>query len=93
MQKLNRTATLSLATIAATIAMTNVAAAQVNVPKPTYKFEKCYGVAKAGMNDCFSAGNACGATSKVDKERDAWIYVPVGTCKKITGGSTAPSKS
>jgi uncharacterized membrane protein len=79
--------------MAATIALTAVAAeAQVNVPKPTYKFEKCYGVAKAGMNDCFSAGNACGSTSKVDNERDAWVYVPVGICKKLTGGSTGPAK-
>jgi uncharacterized membrane protein len=93
MTSLSRTATISLATVAASIALVAAADAQVNVPKPSYKFEKCYGIAKAGQNDCFSAGNACGATSKVDNERNAWIYVPAGTCKKITGGSTAPSKN
>lgn len=92
MTKMTAKTTLSLAAFAASIALASAADAQVNVPKPSYKFEKCYGVAKAGQNDCFSAGNACGATSKVDNERDAWIYVPAGTCKKITGGSTAPSK-
>jgi uncharacterized membrane protein len=82
---------LSLAGLAASIALGSVAAnAQVNVSKPSYKFEKCYGVAKAGHNDCFSAGNACGNTSKVDNERDAWVYVPAGVCKKLTGGSLAP---
>jgi uncharacterized membrane protein len=84
--------TLSLATIAASIALSCAADAQVNVPKPSYKFEKCYGVAKAGQNDCFGTSNACGATSTTDNQRDAWIYVPAGTCKKITGGSTAPDK-
>jgi uncharacterized membrane protein len=93
MTKLTAKNTLSLAAVAASIALTSAANAQVNVPKPSYKFEKCYGVAKAGQNDCFGKSNACGATSKVDNERDAWIYVPAGTCKKITGGSSAPSKS
>lgn len=71
----------------------NAAHGQVNVPKPTYKFEKCYGVVKAGENDCFGPANACGGTSKADRQADAWIYVPAGTCKKIAGGSTAPVKS
>ena len=59
---------------------------------PKYKFEKCYGVAKAGHNDCASAGNnSCAGTSKADNERAAWIFVPAGTCGKIKGGSTSAS--
>lgn len=64
--------------------------AQVHPEKPTYKYEKCYGVAKAGMNDCFHAGNSCAGTAKRDGEAGAWIYVPQGTCRKIIGGSLAP---
>jgi len=66
--------------------------AQVNVPKPSYKFEKCYGIVKAGQNDCFSPGLVCGGTAKTDNEPGAWIYVPAGTCKKIVGGSLAPKE-
>lgn len=66
--------------------------AQTNVPKPTYPFEKCYGVVKAGHNDCFGQGNACGGTSKKDNDPQAWIYVPKGTCNKITGGRLSPPK-
>jgi uncharacterized membrane protein len=66
--------------------------AQVNVPKPTYPYEKCYGIAKAGENDCFGQGNSCGGTSKKDRDPQAWIYVPVGTCKKIVGGKLSPSR-
>ncbi|MEQ1753131.1 MAG: DUF2282 domain-containing protein [Micropepsaceae bacterium] len=57
---------------------------------PSYKFEKCYGIAKAGHNDCASQGNnSCAGTSKRDNERSAWIFVPAGTCSKIVGANLA----
>ena len=68
------------------------AEAQVNVPKPRYPYEKCYGIAKAGENDCFGQGNSCGGTSKKNRDPQAWIYVPVGTCKKIAGGKLSPTR-
>ena len=52
--------------------------------------EKCYGIAKAGKNDCKTAAAACAGMSKTDGQADAWIYVPVGTCEKIVGGSLTP---
>jgi uncharacterized membrane protein len=43
--------------------------------------EKCYGIAKAGHNDCASTGNtSCAGTAKADYEKAAWAYVPKGTC-------------
>ena len=48
--------------------------------------EKCSGISKAGKNDCGSAGNSCAGTTKADREKDAWIAVPKGTCEKIAGG-------
>jgi uncharacterized membrane protein len=56
--------------------------------KPDFKFEKCYGVVKAGSNDCQTATSSCAGTSKRDGQADAWIYLPAGTCGKIVGGST-----
>jgi len=53
--------------------------------------EKCYGVAKAGKNDCQTATSSCAGTSKMDDQKDAFIAVPTGTCSKIAGGSTTPS--
>ena len=44
-------------------------------------FEKCYGVSKAGGNDCASEGaNSCAGTSKVDYDTMAWKLVKTGTC-------------
>ena len=67
--------------------------AQKPVPAPTaFKTEKCYGVAKAGKNDCASAGNnSCGGTSKANGDKKAWIYVPAGYCERIVGGSVKPT--
>jgi len=48
--------------------------------------EKCYGVAKAGMNDCQTHASSCAGTSKTDRQKDAWITVPKGTCERIVGG-------
>lgn len=56
-------------------------------PKPKFEAEKCYGIAKAGKNDCQTAVSACAGTSKKDNQADAWIYVPTGTCDRIVGSS------
>ena len=51
--------------------------------------EKCYGIVKAGKNDCQTATSACAGTSAKDGQKDAWIYIPKGSCEKIVGGSLA----
>ena len=58
--------------------------------QPNYSFEKCYGVAKAAQNDCQTATHSCAGTATKDSQPDSWVYVPAGTCGKLTGGSTAP---
>lgn len=55
--------------------------------------EKCYGVSKAGKNDCQTASSSCAGTSKKDAQTDAWLSVPKGTCEKIAGGRLTPGKS
>jgi uncharacterized membrane protein len=72
---------------ALSLALAAVAKAQTHPEKPTYKFEKCYGVAKAGQNDCYTSTHACGHVSKVDGDPASWIYLPAGTCQKIVGAS------
>ncbi len=50
--------------------------------------EKCYGVAKAGKNDCAAGpGTSCAGTSTSDGQGNAWIYLPAGTCEKLVNGS------
>jgi uncharacterized membrane protein len=54
------------------------------------KPEKCYGIVKAGKNDCQTSSGACAGTTKNDAQPDAWVYLPKGTCEKIVGGSLKP---
>jgi len=46
--------------------------------------EKCYGVAKAGKNDCAAGpGTSCAGTSAVDYQGNSWALVPRGTCETM----------
>jgi uncharacterized membrane protein len=49
--------------------------------------EKCFGVAKAGKNDCQTNTSSCAGTSTSDAQGDAWVFVPAGLCEKLVGGS------
>lgn len=77
--------------LAAAIILPGVALGQAGpVPSPTFTAEKCYGIAKAGANDCASSGsNSCAGTSRVDADPAAWVYVPEGYCERIVGGTLA----
>lgn len=56
--------------------------------------EKCYGVVRAGLNDCATATSSCAGSSTKDAQPDAFIFVPQGLCEKLVGGSlTADKKS
>lgn len=79
----------ALATVCAVSANTALAA------EAKVKKEKCYGVAKAGQNDCASANgsHSCAGQAKLDKDGNEWKYVAKGTCEKAGGmlkaGATA----
>lgn len=49
--------------------------------------EKCYGIAKAGQNDCANLGktHSCAGQAKTDNAPDEWKYVAKGTCKDMKG--------
>lgn len=56
--------------------------------------EKCYGIAKAGQNDCANASgsHSCAGQAKTDKAPDEWKFVAKGTCEKEGGKTAAPKK-
>ncbi len=62
--------------------------AGTTLPANAADMDKCYGVVKAGKNDCQTANSSCAGTSTKDGQKDAWMYVPKGTCEKLVGGST-----
>lgn len=78
--------------LAAAIIAPSVSMAQGGpAPTPSFKAEKCYGLARAGQNDCASTGNnSCAGTSRANADPRAWIYTPAGYCQRLVGGSLKP---
>lgn len=83
-----KTKTFIAATILAAIQTPN-ASAHLE-PKADDGMEKCYGVVKAGKNECASKANkhSCATTAETDGDPNEWIKMPEGLCDKIVGGST-----
>lgn len=56
-------------------------------PASAQEKEKCFGIAKAGQNDCASIFNthSCAGQSKVDMDKTEWKFVAKGTCKSLKG--------
>lgn len=77
-QSLIRAALVSVVALGA-VAQTAVAADEAK--------EKCFGVAKAGANDCASASgsHSCAGQSKKDGDPSDWKYVAKGSCQKLGG--------
>lgn len=83
-----KTTTMLASAVAVAVSLAAATAANAGpAAKPGYDNEKCYGISKAGANDCQTATHSCAGTSTADGAGDSWIYVPAGTCAKIVGGS------
>lgn len=54
--------------------------------------EKCYGIAKAGKNDCKSAdaSHSCAGHSTADSNPNDWNFVEQGKCQGLGGKTEAP---
>lgn len=78
--------TSTIARLAGLAATAGLAAALGTAPAAAQKpeMEKCYGVAKAGKNDCAAGpGTSCAGTSTRDYQGNAWKLVAKGTCTGI----------
>jgi len=75
------------------IGLSSVATSAYAVPDAPANWEKCAGVAKAGMNDCgaLDGSHACAGQATQSDVDTEWVYVPEGTCAKI-GGTVAKIK-
>ena len=54
--------------------------------------DKCYGVAKAGQNDCAANGHSCAGQAKKDNDPNEWKHMPKDQCEKMGGKTTPPAK-
>lgn len=68
-----------------------ISAATLSVPAHAEEQEKCYGISKAGKNDCAnkSGTHSCAGLAKTDADADEWVLVPKGLCDKLVNGTKA----
>jgi uncharacterized membrane protein len=91
---MNKTHLFVASAVAAALTLPFAVTAQGGpAPKPAFEAEKCYGISKAGKNDCQTANSSCAGTSKRDAQGDAWIYMPKGACEKLVNGSLQPKRA
>ena len=57
--------------------------------------DKCYGIAKAGQNDCANLAGThdCSGQAKTDMAAGDWKYVAAGTCKEMKGMTAGEAKA
>jgi uncharacterized membrane protein len=83
-----RTLTIAAA-IGGLLAMGAVQATHHEAPKGDKV--KCYGIAKAGQNDCGTASHGCAGAAKTDNDPAEWKWAPKAECEKA-GGKVAADK-
>ena len=81
----------------ALVAAVSISIANAETSAPENNREKCYGVAKAGENDCNgydSEGveHGCPAWTLKDNDPYGWSYVLKGTCEKMGGKLSPPPR-
>ena len=54
--------------------------------------EKCYGIAKAAKNDCAAGAHSCAGQATKNGDKASFVFLPMGACAKIAGGSTMAGK-
>jgi len=87
---MNRSTSIQAA-VASLLAL-GLAASATAQQTPAPQGEQCYGIAKAGQNDCATAKHDCaGMGAKVDNDPGEWKYVAKGTCVKLGGNPLAAS--
>ena len=79
---------------ASMLALGAISAAQAGPVAADPSKDKCFGIAKAGHNDCASASgsHSCAGTATKDNDAGDWKYVEKGTCEKMGGMLTPPMK-
>lgn len=82
------------ASLLSTVMVSTGAHASSHAAAPVAAKEKCYGIAKAGQNDCanLAGTHSCAGQSKVDNDKGEWKYVVKGTCNTMKGMTADEAK-
>lgn len=70
-----------------TAALATVLVTGYSAPVVAKGKEKCYGISKAGQNDCanLAGTHSCAGQSTIDNDPGEWKLVAKGTCVELGG--------
>ena len=86
-QRIGNTLVLGGALLVALAAVQRYTHALPGSDKPfAHQRERCYGIARAGRNDCGTSAHSCAGQARRDASADEWLRLPSGTCLRIAGG-------
>jgi len=83
------TSTLIASSLLGALALA-ASAAHAAPPMGSSETEKCYGVAKAGHNDCAAGVHSCAGQATKSMDKASFVVLPAGACAKLAGGSLKP---
>lgn len=87
---LSATATLAASSLLGALALATASAANAGPVAQPAESERCYGVARAGHNDCAAGIHSCAGQSTMNMDKSSFVYLPAGACSKLVGGSLTP---
>jgi uncharacterized membrane protein len=81
-----------MSTVLASAVAFTIAGASTQAHADKHEKEKCYGVVKAGANDCGNAAktHSCAGHAEVDGDGGEWLSLPKGVCERLVHGSLTP---
>lgn len=86
------TKTIIAASLLGTLALAaSQASAAPAGPMPA-GYEKCFGVAAAGKNDCAAGAHSCAGEATKNFDKASFVELPKGACAKLAGGSLMAGK-
>ena len=89
----NLTSTITASSLLGALALAaTISAAHAGPAAQPMGSEKCYGVSKAGKNDCAAGSHSCAGQGTKNFDKTAFVYLPAGACAKLAGGSTMAAK-
>ncbi len=92
-QHLSAMSTLSVAiglALAAGTPAVRAASPQPGAKDTAAHMEKCYGINRAGKNDCSVGAHSCAGQATRARDPKSYVLLPAGACSKIEGGSLEP---
>ena len=86
-RKSRREQASSISIVSSAISLVLLTSTAQTLAAASGSLEQCGGIVKAGLNDCASNEHVCAGLNTDNGNESDWIWLPKGTCDKISAGT------